>query len=90
MTTLKISDIATKNIIDSEGEISLAVKATIKNLSDETDIYASIQGIDRDGFEVILIGLSGDIPIGESKVLTTREEFIDQLLLKEVVEWRGC
>ena len=90
MTTLKITDIATKNIIDSEGEASLAVKATVKNLSDESDIYASIQGIDRDGFEVILIGLSGDIPIGESKVLTTREEFVDQLLLKEVVEWRGC
>lgn len=83
-----VSDISTKKFKDSEGDISLAVKATVKNLSDDSDVFIEIQGIDEDGFEMLSIELSGEVPVGESKVLTTREEYIDKKLLKQVAKWR--
>lgn len=86
--TLVVSDIATKKIKDSEGELSLAVKATVKNLSDDPDVHITIQGIDEDGFELLSVSIYGEIPIGQSKILTTREGDIDAYLLKQVVEWR--
>lgn len=83
-----VSDISTKKFKDSEGDISVAIKATVKNLSEDTYVELYIQGIDEDGFEMLSIELSGEIPIGDSKVLTTREDYVDKKLLKQVVEWQ--
>lgn len=82
-----VSDISSKKIKDSDGEIFLAIKATIKNLSDDAGVSVNIQGVDEDGFEISIINLSGEIPVGDRKILTASRH-VDKKLLQHITEWR--
>lgn len=88
---LEIYDIATRIIIeepDDEGDIQIAIKATVDNIAyDSGNVFFDIQAIDEDDFELETYRLSGNIPVGETKVLTTKE-YMNEILYQQVKEWR--
>ena len=84
----EVFDIAYKVIKeDEDGWVDVAIKATIENQSDDEDVMVEIQGVDREGFEVESVVLSGRVPIGKSKVLTTKES-IEKSLFKMITLWQ--
>ena len=86
---MKVTDIQTK-IIDAEedyDEIMFSIKATVENDSNSTDVMVVIQGIDSDGFEIHSELLDGSIPVGETRVLTTRSD-MNKKLYDRIVKWQ--
>jgi len=87
---MRLSDIATKIIAtDDDGHITLAIKVTVENDTDEEEVYVTMQGLDRDGFVVHEITVVGEIPPGESKVLTEKDDYVKRVMYDQVAEWRG-
>lgn len=87
---IKVSDIATKVVgKEDDGELSFAIKALVENNTDEEEICVPLQGLDDDGFEMYEVILEGNISVGQSKVLTTKESYVDQKLFNQIVEWRA-
>lgn len=84
---ITVHDIGTRVVSEDEDDISLAIKASVHNESDDTDVYVDLQGLDTDGFEIHDTTLNGTIPIGASKVLTKRT-YVDKELFKQIVVWR--
>ena len=60
----------------------------LKTIQRMKDVYISLQGLDEDGFERFEIYLSGNIPIGSSKILTTKEN-IEKELFDKIVKWQS-
>ena len=90
MGKITVSDIATRVIEeDDDGYISIAIKAQVQNGSDETECFITLQGLDRDGFAIYDIHLEGTIPIGSSKVLTKREDYVDKKIFEQIVDWQA-
>ncbi|MDP8263691.1 MAG: hypothetical protein P9M13_10385 [Candidatus Ancaeobacter aquaticus] len=85
---MKVSDIAVKVMPDDNDRISFAIKALVGNDSDDTEVLVELQGLDSDGFEVYTLLLEGEIPIGGSKVLTTKEDYIEKDLFDQIAEWQ--
>jgi hypothetical protein len=85
---MTIEDIATKILKEEDGEFSYAIKALVENDSDDEEVSIEIQGLDEDGFEIYSLYLSGIIPIGESKYLTTREDYAEPDLFHKIVKWQ--
>ena len=82
------SDIATRVVSEDENYMSFAIKALVQNGSDGTQLYVELQGLDSDGFEIYDVLLQGIIPIGASKVLTTREDYVDKELFEQITVWQ--
>ena len=76
--------------VDEDDQLSFAVKIAVENLSDDESVYFTLQGVDDEGFEVYSLTLSGKIPIGETKILTTREDYVDVSEYKQIVAWQGA
>ena len=83
----EVSNIATKLIPTDDEDVTVAIKATIKNNSDNEHVLVGIQGLDADGFEIDLVHLMGDIPIGGTRTLTTRE-YIARKLYEQITQWQ--
>ncbi|MDT8390112.1 MAG: hypothetical protein RRC34_06345 [Lentisphaeria bacterium] len=86
---MKVSDIATKVIEEEDdfGDTSFAIKARIENDSEDEDVYIELQGIDSDGFEIHEVVLSGKIPLGGSRVLTTKDD-VNMKLFDQIAMWQ--
>ena len=84
----KVSDVATKVIAtDEDGDMELAIKATVENGSGGEDITIWIQGVDAEGFEVEDTYLDGNVPPGGSRTLT-RKILIKGELYKQISRWQ--
>ena len=81
-------DIATRVVSEDEDDISFAIKALVQNGSDDPEVFITLQGLDSDGFEVYDVILQGTIPIGASKVLTTRLDYVDKELFGQITDWQ--
>ncbi len=87
---MRLSDIATKIVAtDDDGHITLAIKVTVENDTDDEEIYVTMQGLDRDGFVVHEITVGGEIPTGESKVLTEKDDYVKRVIYDQIGEWRA-
>ena len=84
----EVSNIATKLISTDDEDVTVAIKATVKNNSDNEHVLIGIQGVDADGFEIELVHLMGDIPIGETRTLTTRQEYLTRELYEQIAHWQ--
>ena len=82
------SDIATRVVSEDEDGISFAIKTLVQNGSDDPELYVILQGLDSDGFEIYDVMLEGTIPIGTSKVLTTRKDYVDKELFEQITVWQ--
>ena len=83
-----VTDIAYKVIKeDEDGLVDVAIKATIENQSDDEDVMVELQGVDREGFEVYSVYLDGHVPLGKSKVLTTKE-LIEKSIYQMIAHWQ--
>ena len=82
------NDIATRVVSEDEDDFSFAIKALVQNGSDDPEVFITLQGLDSDGFEIYDVILEGTIPIGASKVLTTREDYVDKKLFGQIVGWQ--
>lgn len=85
---ITVSDIATRVVSEDEDDFSFAIKALVQNGSDNPELYVELQGLDSDGFEIYDIMLTGTIPIGTNKVLTTREDYVDKELFEQITVWQ--
>ena len=83
----EISNVTTKVLSEEFEDAILALKVTVKNLSRDEDVYITLQGIDEDGFELAEITISAEIPVGEERTLTTKED-INSDLCHKIVEWQ--
>lgn len=85
----KVNEISTKIIsIEEDGYLSFAIKATVENLSSDNEVTVELQGIDKDGFEILHIYLLGHISLDQKKVLTTKES-VEASLFKQVTFWQA-
>lgn len=86
----QVSEISTKVLgIDEDEYVSFAIKASVENLSDDEDVDIELQGIDADGFEILTVFLSGHIPVGKKKILTTKEDMVDNSLYEQITLWQA-
>ena len=83
----EVSNIAAKLISTDDEGVTVAIKATVENRSDDEHVIVVIQGVDADEFEVGLVYLQGDIPIGGTRTLTTREN-IARELYEQITHWQ--
>ena len=82
-----IGEIATRIIDEDEDDVTLSVKALVKNDSDDEDVWITLQGLDQDGFVVSEISLEGRISLGEQRDLT-ESTFVGRKLHSQIVQWR--
>lgn len=85
---ITVGDIATRVVSEDEDDFSFAIKALVQNGSDDPKVFVRLQGLDSDGFEIYDVILKSTIPIGASKVLTTREDYVDKELFEQIVVWQ--
>lgn len=85
---ITVSDIATRVVSEDEDDLSFAIKALVQNGSDDPELYVELQGLDSDGFEIYDVMLEGTIPIGTSKVLTTKENYVDKEIFEQIRSWQ--
>ena len=85
---MKISDIATKIISEEDGYISFAIKAQVENDSHNEEISITLQGLDSDGFVFSEIRLEGNVPLNENKILTAKQDFVENKIFEQIVEWQ--
>jgi len=86
---LELSDIQIKKLDEEDNMVDFAIKCKITNNSDEDDnLEIMIQGLDEDGFEVYMIDFYEKIPIGESKVFTTRETYVKSKIFNSIASWQ--
>ncbi len=84
----KVNGITTKVITTDEyGDVIFAIKITVKNNSDDEDVYFTLQGVDAEGFEIEAVHFSTEFPVGETRTLTTREE-MNAKLYEQIVDWQ--
>lgn len=89
--SINVKDFAVKVLkIDEDDQLSFAVKIAVENLSDDELVYFTLQGIDDEGFEVYSLTLTGNVPIGETKILTTREDYVDASEYRQIVAWQSA
>ena len=84
----EVSNIAAKLISTDDEDVTVAIKATVKNNSDDESVIIEIQGVDADGFEIETVFLNGDIPIGGTRTLTTRLEYLAKELYEQITHWQ--
>jgi len=86
---VEVTDIKTRIIgkKDSAGNIDFAIKARVRNLGNDKDVSVRLQAIDREGFELKEITLSGKIPPGQSRVLTDKR-LMSYKLFKQIDKWQ--
>ena len=83
-----VTDIAYKVIKENEdGWVDVSLKATVENQSDDEEVMVELQGVDGEGFEVHSVFLDGHVPIGKSKVLTTKEG-IEKSIYNMITHWQ--
>jgi len=87
---LMVSDIQTKILSgpDEDGEITFAIKVSVTNRFDDADVFLDVQGLDADGFERASVSLEGHILPGQTKVLSTKQEYFARAEYDAIVEWR--
>ena len=73
--------------VDHEGDLKISLKATVTNNSDRDEAYVDIQGVDKDGFELVAVSLTGHIPVGRTRVLTTTA-YASNSLFEQIVDWQ--
>ena len=86
---MKVTDIQTKilEVEEEYDEIMFSIKATVENDSNDTEVMVVIQGLDSDGFEIHSEMLDGNIPIGKTRVLTSRSD-MSKKLYGQIVKWQ--
>ena len=69
-----VSQIATRVFVESDddGDTSYAIKALVENHSEDEDVFITLQAVDADDFEVATVNLSGTVPPGGQRTITTR------------------
>ena len=85
---ITVNDIATRVVSEDEDDFSFAIKALVQNGSDDPEVFITLQGLDSDSFEIYEVILEAIIPIGASKVITTRESYVDKELFGQIVGWQ--
>ena len=91
----EVSDIAYKVIKEEYKEyeededewVDVAIKATVENQSDDENLIVELQGADSEGFEIYSVFLKGRVPLGKSKVLTTKTT-IEKSIYKMIAHWQ--
>ena len=83
----KVRDIAVKVLSVEDGYTSFSIKAVVENQSEDEDVTVGLQGIDADGFEIESTYLSGHIPVGMTKTLTTRTS-VETSLYEQITHWQ--
>ena len=84
---MHIINIATKILNEEDGEIEFSVKILVENKFDDPDVILEIQGLDSEGFEIFDIIVTGNVPFGNKKSLTTRDE-VNAKLYKRITNWQ--
>ena len=71
---MKIENISTKVIRPGNHNeiIDYSIKCTVHNDTMAEHVRINLQGLDFDGFEIDTVTIDGTIPVGETKVMTTR------------------
>ena len=89
---MKVSDIKVKVLkTDEDDDLTISIKALVANDSEEDgEVYATIKGLDDEGFEVFNTTLSGMIPLGQEKTLTDMVEYVDAAIYATIVTWTGA
>lgn len=83
----EVSDIKTKILKKEKNEILFSIKATVRNLTDDEEVFVELQGIDDEGFEIFPLTLTGHIKPGEERTLTS-SYIIDQYFFEQIVDWQ--
>ncbi len=87
--SIKVENIAVKLLKTDDDNVSYAIKADVtNNQDDETEIFLELQGVDVDGFGILEIFLEGNIPFGQTKTLTKREDYCDKNDFHSVMRWQ--
>ena len=90
----KVENIAVKLLKAEDDDVSYAIKADVTHqkgeYDDDTDVIVEIQGIDRDGFEVLNVYLEGNVPFGQTKTLTKRVDYCDKNDFQSAVRWQAA
>lgn len=83
----EIEDIGCRVIYeDDDGDVRISVKATVENNSDDDDVRTELRGVDKDGFELESVYLSGHVPMGSQRVLT-ETAYMKNTLFEQIVDW---
>jgi len=82
-----VSDLVVKTLEIDDGDIEFAIKATVQNLSDDSDVSIYIQCIDEDDFEIYSFFLDSTIAVGETDIITTRET-IPYSTFQQIKDWK--
>ncbi len=73
---------------DSEGDLRVSVKSTVKNLlGEEQKVEVWIQALDGEGFEVVDVDLIGHFKPNEVRVLTNTV-FVNKKAYETIVKWQ--
>lgn len=72
---------------DSSGDIWFSLKATVRNNSTDDDVSITIQAIDREGYELKDVTLSGKVRHGQIKVLTDKK-YMPYDKYRSIARWR--
>ena len=85
---MRISDVKMK-IVSTDGEnVDFAIKALVFNDSRDDDVLLDIQALDEEGFGLYTLYLEGIIPVGESRVLTTKTDDVKKSLYDQIALWQ--
>jgi hypothetical protein len=87
--TTTVSGIATRlqSQPDSSGDVWYAIKADIANAGHRSLRGVELQAVDKDGFEIDSVTLSGNISPGKTTTLTEKT-FMPYSDFKRIAEWR--
>jgi len=85
---IQISDIATKIITTDGDDLSFAIKMQVDNNSKKKKVRFSLQGLDNEGFVFHEIRFDAIIPIGESQMVTAKEDYVERSVFNQIEEWK--
>ena len=87
---MQVSDIRAKVLsVDEEGELTITVKATVLNDSDQSNVFVKLQGLDDEDFEIFSTILDGIIPINDTKIMTEMIDEVDADTFNSIAKWQG-
>ncbi|MCD4769883.1 MAG: hypothetical protein K8R35_06935 [Bacteroidales bacterium] len=85
---MNVTEVKTKVISEENEYVSFAIKALVENNSKDTEVMVELQGLDNEGFEIFSIFLKGSIEVGESKILTLKEDYVKKDIFDQIVQWQ--
>ena len=87
--SIEITDVGCRLLLpaDEDDDVTITVKATVHNSTDDSVHDPELRALDKDGFEVTRVELDGRVSPDGTQALTTTG-FVNAELFEQIVEWR--